>query len=416
MNPTRFQSKVQDLVRKGRSVLLVAPTGLGKTYAVTGDLETEFCKTVYAVPLRALGSGIRDAVAELKRNGNSLRPVIHHGDLQESELFGEEVIVTTYDQVVCGVPGLPLSLPLRAGHAVAGALLMSRLILDEAHLAWAISRDALSILLAIVDFRRKLGLQTILLTATLPRSVAKRLSEPDALDMALVVVGEDGFANDEGLQARNQNRHVTIAKLELKSKGKEAAKTLDTSGLDRRLVTPSGSKKIYFANTVERIQQTYDSLISQGVIPDKVTVLHNRMPKSWRQKAEKDVHARFGEGTSDGDWLLLTNQVAEVGLDISAPLVVSDPAPVDTLVQRAGRCGRWFRNAKTTGEFYVITVSICLTVRHRSGNRGKSRIRSAKFFPWKSLLAILQPKICCTSFQMDRVQRRLPYPWERPIV
>jgi hypothetical protein len=84
------------------------------------------------VPLRALGFGIRDAIAAMRRNGKPIEPVIHHGDQQDSHLFGEEVIVTTYDQVVCGVPGLPLSLPLKAGHAVAGALLMSRLILDEA--------------------------------------------------------------------------------------------------------------------------------------------------------------------------------------------------------------------------------------------------------------------------------------------
>lgn len=135
MKPTKFQVDVQDRVKQGKSVLLVAPTGLGKTFAVTGDLQNRFCKTVYAVPLRALGGGIRDAIGGLKRNGNALAPVIHHGDVQESELFSEEVIVTTYDQVVCGVPGLPLSLPLKAGHAVAGALLMSRLILDEVHLA-----------------------------------------------------------------------------------------------------------------------------------------------------------------------------------------------------------------------------------------------------------------------------------------
>ena len=137
---TKFQQRVQDLLREAKSVLLVAPTGSGKTLAVTADIQERFTKTIYAVPLRALGVGIRDAIAKLKRNGRAIEPTIHHGDTQESLLFSEEVVVTTYDQVVCAVPGLPLSLPLRAGHAVAGALLMSRLILDEVHLAWGISR------------------------------------------------------------------------------------------------------------------------------------------------------------------------------------------------------------------------------------------------------------------------------------
>jgi Lhr-like helicase len=63
MKPTKFQSLVQDELRNGKSVLLVAPTGLGKTFAVVGDVQDGFRKIVYAVPLRALGGGIRAEVS-----------------------------------------------------------------------------------------------------------------------------------------------------------------------------------------------------------------------------------------------------------------------------------------------------------------------------------------------------------------
>ncbi len=213
VEPTKFQFAVQEALSEGKSLLLVAPTGLGKTFAVTGDLRESFCKTVYAVPLRALGGGIRQQVAELRRDGKPLQPVIHHGDQQESVLFGEEVVVTTYDQVVCGVPGLPLSLPLKAGHAVAGALLMSRLILDEAYLAWGISDQTLTILLGIVDFRTKLGLQTVMLTATLPTLVADTICRELALE--LKVVGDGELSSDEGLEKRERNRLVEVSALKL---------------------------------------------------------------------------------------------------------------------------------------------------------------------------------------------------------
>jgi CRISPR-associated endonuclease/helicase Cas3 len=348
---TKFQVVVQEALSKGKSLLLVAPTGLGKTFAVTSDLQENFCKTVYAVPLRALGSGICEQVKELRRAGQPLNPVIHHGDMQESVLFGEEVIVTTYDQVVCGVPGLPLSLPLKAGHAVAGALLMSRLILDEAHLAWGISDQALTILLGIVAFRRKLRLQTVLLTATLPTTIAKQIGL--AFDLEVLVVGDNELPADKGLLRRKANRQVQVSALKLKLAEKGDKKKLDYATLDKKL-RPTGGKRIYFANTVERIQETYDRLIAAEVDPDSVTVLHNRMPRSQRAQAERQTAERFGKGSVGGDWLLLTNQVAEAGLDISAPLVVSDPAPVDTLVQRAGRCARWFRGEVTMGEFYMV--------------------------------------------------------------
>jgi CRISPR-associated endonuclease/helicase Cas3 len=346
---TGFQPKVQEILKQGKSVLLVAPTGLGKTLAVTADLQERFTKTVYAVPLRALGVGIRDAISELRRDGRSIETRIHHGDTQESLLFSEEVVVTTYDQVVCGVPGLPLSLPLRAGHAVAAALLMSRLILDEVHLAWGISAQALSILLAVIAFRRKLELQTVVQTATLPDEVAKFLCKE--LDLELVLLGEGNFEADEGLSLRERNRRVEVSALSVKAKGE----TLDYAALDDSLAGIPG-KRIYFANSVDRLQATYDRLVQRGLSPEAITVLHNRMPRSWRQEAEQRAIRRFGKKASEGDWLLLTNQVAEAGLDISAPLVISDPAPVDTLVQRAGRCARWFRDRPVAGEFRVLTA------------------------------------------------------------
>lgn len=60
---TTFQLKVQEALRQGKRLILLAPTGLGKTLAVTADVQEKFTKTVYAVRLRALGVGIRDVLA-----------------------------------------------------------------------------------------------------------------------------------------------------------------------------------------------------------------------------------------------------------------------------------------------------------------------------------------------------------------
>jgi CRISPR-associated helicase Cas3 len=353
LKATEYQKLVQEKVKDGESILLVAPTGLGKTFAATGDLSGRFCKTVYAVPLRALGNDIKRSVSEWNAaEGTKINPAIHHGGIQESTLFSEDFIVTTYDQVVCGVPGLPLSLPLKSGHAVAGALLMSRLIFDEAHLAWGISKEALTILLAITKFRSNFGLQTILMTATLPDAVSKHLA--DELKMERILIGKGGeIEDDEGLLRRDENRQVKAELLELKRKGDE--KKLDLSPSDKLLVEGNG-KRIYFANTVERLQKTYDRLIQKGIDQERILVLHNRMPHVWRTNVETQVKEHFSKDSKEGDWILLTNQVSEAGLDISAPLVISDPAPVDTLVQRAGRCARWFRESITEGRFIVLKV------------------------------------------------------------
>lgn len=353
MKATKYQDIVQQQIKQGKSLIVVAPTGLGKTFAVTGDLQDEFHKTIYAVPLRALGNDIKRSVSDLKRNEQPIQVVTHHGSVQESTLFSEEVIVTTYDQVVCGAPGLPLSLPLKSGHTVAGALLLSRLIFDEAHLAWGISDQALSILLAIVKFRSGFGLQTILMTATLPDAVSKLLSEKLGIEKVLVGKGGD-VEDDEALSEREKNRKVKPELLELRRGKSEDG--LNLAPLDELLKVEGQGKRIYFANTVDRLQATYDRLVQSGVKRERIIVLHNRMPHTWRKEIEGKVKALFGKDSGNEDWILLTNQVAEAGLDISAPLVISDPAPVDTLVQRAGRCARWFRAGETTGRFIVLKV------------------------------------------------------------
>jgi CRISPR-associated helicase Cas3 len=363
---TKFQKVVQDKLKSGRSLLLIAPTGLGKTLAVVGDLSEKFCKTVYAVPLRALGGGIKKEISEkIRRNNKKLFPVLHHGDIQESNLFGEEVIITTYDQVVCGVPGLPLSLPLKAGHAVAGALMMSRLILDETHLAWSISDNALSILLGIVEFRRKFGFQTVVLTATLPSTIANKISSK--LNMDLIIAGEGETGLDESLTLRNSHRTVNVViqplvaervtdkskKIDKLPVNENKDKKINLEPLINKLIN-NNHKCIYFANTVDRLQDIYDRLISAHINADNITVLHNRMPRNWRTLAEERTYEYFGQNSNTGKHILLTTQVAEAGLDISAPLVISDPAPVDTLIQRAGRCARWFRTKKIEGEFCIL--------------------------------------------------------------
>lgn len=352
MNATEFQLKIHELLVQKRSLLVVAPTGLGKTFAATGDLLTDFQRVVYSVPLRALGDDVRRVVCGFQRDGQNINAVVHHGAAQESTLFGEEFVVTTYDQVVCGVPGLPLSLPLKSGHAVAGALMMSRLVLDEAHLAWGISKDALAILLAIVKSRTSFGLQTVVMTATMPDEVAQLLANNLGLELVRVGVGGE-VVSDRGLKQRDENRRVTPTKLEINIP--RGTKELDFTPLDD-LLTQDDERRIYFANQVETLHKTYDRLINRGVPRERLLVLHNRMPRQWRQNVEEQVHQFFGSKGEVNDKILLTNQVAEAGLDISAPLVVSDAAPVDTLVQRAGRCARWFRSGITEGRFVVLDV------------------------------------------------------------
>ena len=79
-----------------------------------------------------------------------------------------------------------------------------------------------------------------------------------------------------------------------------------------------------------------------------ITLFHARFALGDRLRLEDRVLARFGsESTPDlrRGQMLIATQVAEQSLDVDFDLVVSDLAPIDRLIQRAGRLCRHVRDA-----------------------------------------------------------------------
>ncbi|RUM89845.1 MAG: hypothetical protein DSZ24_00225 [Thermodesulfatator sp.] len=319
---------------------MVAPTGSGKTRAVSGR---KFGKLIYGIPLRALAGSLK---RELSSCG--WQAVIHHGDLQESRLLAEEAVLTTYDQIVCAAAGLPLSFSLSAGHAVAGGLFQGTLVLDEVHLARGISSEALLILFGILYQRRKFGLPTVVMTATLPRWLQEFMEEQFGLTRIDV--------DEETLELRESRRRVSCELESLtRGRGEDPFLESELEALSRRL--SEARKAILFVNRVDRAQRIYLRL-RERLEGWKILLLHARFPAAKRRALEEEVLRLFGKGSPEpqSPTLLITTQVAEAGLDLSAPLVISEPAPVDTLIQRAGRCARWFREETAEGTFVVFAV------------------------------------------------------------
>src|SRR5690606_22975915 len=79
---------------------------------------------------------------------------------------------------------------------------------------------------------------------------------------------------------------------------------------------------------------------------DQVPLLlfHARFPTDQRAEHERQVLAAFGaQGERPQRALLIATQVAEQSLDIDFDFMLSDLAPVDLLLQRAGRLHRHVR-------------------------------------------------------------------------
>ena len=116
MNFRNFQKQAAEELKKGNSVLLHAPTGLGKTWATAKGFVESLPKTsdavsanpllgtrlLHVLPMRALANSVAKDISGLLKHqgfGEMYKPTIHHGQQQESEIFAERIGVTTIDQI-----------------------------------------------------------------------------------------------------------------------------------------------------------------------------------------------------------------------------------------------------------------------------------------------------------------------------
>ena len=196
--PYPYQTKLGKELTEGKSLILRAPTGSGKTWATIAPFiyswlthEKFADRLIYALPLRALASNLcKSTQAKLKevpefqgRVSSSAKnrrycsddPFylgLQMGGQQGDPFFEGDITFTTIDQLLSAYLFAPVSLPARVGNIGAGALIGSFLVFDEVHLL----DPQRSLATAIEMLVRLKGLaQFVLMTATMPDSVMQWL-------------------------------------------------------------------------------------------------------------------------------------------------------------------------------------------------------------------------------------------------
>jgi CRISPR-associated endonuclease/helicase Cas3 len=207
-------------------------------------------------------------------------------------------------------------------------------VLDEVHAYDAYMSTLLERLLA---WLAALGCSVVLLSATLPRSRRRRLLEafgaagdvPDAPYPRLLAV-QGGRCSAETFRP---SRRAGVG-----------LDWVDVGALPARLgeALQEGGCAAVVCNTVGLAQEIFQSL--RAVLgPSGVPVLlfHARFPFGRRDELEKTVLRLFGKGgRRPRAAVLVATQVVEQSLDLDFDLMVSEVAPVDLVLQRAGRLHR----------------------------------------------------------------------------
>ena len=362
VKPYPYQKRVLQALMQGKNVILVVPTGGGKTRAATlpffhnkarkyGALPE---KALYVVPMRVLATQFLTTCKTLYKeelNPDLFRETemiyerlkrksisIQTGESPEDPQFESMITACTIDQMLSGALGIPYSLDNRKANINVGAICSSYLILDEPHL-YPVSEDGRSYKGAFTTCLELLRLLSgltrfVFMSATMSCELVKRLGT--MLDAKIIDL------DDVELDELNKGRSRVFARAKEPMSAEQILQYHDQQHRHCSLVV---------CNTVQRAQETYLHLseaIEQQQLNIELRLLHSRFTDKDRKKQGEELGELLGKEQwqsdiyqGEKDVIVVATQVVEVGLDISVHTLHSENAPANSLVQRAGRCARF---------------------------------------------------------------------------
>ena len=266
--------------------------------------------------------------------------------------------VGTIDQVLLGALRAKHS-PLRLLGAATGTL-----IVDEAHSLDPYMRQ---LLVRCVEWVASLGTPVVVMSATMPHRRVSELvdayrrgadvhsgasdapPEPPGYPMWMSWTPTDGWLSADARARRSWTLRVDVADV-------VAAQLTQQIAAAAVAATATGKCVLVVRSTVGAAQQTHDAALASdpSLKPgETLEILHSRMPQHQRRSRSQRLLDTLGPDTArrPGRLLLVATQVVEQSLDVDFDLLITDPAPVSALLQRAGRVRR--HRPTTTGPVRV---------------------------------------------------------------
>lgn len=347
--PRTFQTAIAGL---GERLLLLAGCGSGKTIAawswaaaqLAGDT---FAHVVFLYPTRGTATeGFRDYVgwapeaeamllhgssrfelADMVDNppealaGKALGPTEAEARLFALGLWGRRFFSATVDQFLGYLAhdyGATCLAPVMADAV---------LIVDEVH-----SFDP-QMFEQLVAFAKTFHGPLLCMTATLPPARRRALEEAGLRSYPRTDAGADEATAAHELAIAESTPRYALGRLPDADAAFAAANRAVSEGL----------RVLWVVNTVARCQASARRLLASGHTP---LVYHSRFRLMDRKDRHREVVDAFALGSRRGGVVAVTTQVCEMSLDLDADVLITELAPIPSLVQRFGRANRHLRRAR----------------------------------------------------------------------
>ena len=252
-----------------------------------------------------------------------------------------EVGVGTLDQALLAV------LPARHQSLRLLGLAGKVLLVDEVH---AYDPYMMTLLKTLLAAHARQGGSAILLSATLPLAARDELVAAYRFGLG---AQEDNVLEDNRYPLATQaGQSLASHACETRPQLRRSVAVLpvhNEAGVVDLVVeqAKAGRSVCWIRNTVDDARRA-KQLLAEHLPSEKLSLFHSRFAMGHRLDIEGQVLALFGKhsiGKERAGQVLVGTQVLEQSLDFDVDLMVSDLAPVDLLIQRAGRLQRHARQA-----------------------------------------------------------------------
>lgn len=387
--PNDLQLTAWQISRDFSLAIVEAPTGEGKTeaaYALCEPSRADGQGIYFALPTMATANGLYERVRRYLHDASDNEVIatklLHsqawlyrervamahspgeEGEMQEASATDwfdgpkrgllAPYAVGTIDQALIA------ALKARHGFIRLFALAGKVIVIDEVHAYDVYMGDLLDVLLG---WLRSLGCKVILLSATLPQARREALvrawAHVDASKVdKWIVCGEGGerqlceypcitWVESAGFTKCKQvsvtpRKPLTIKLVPFNGE----PMWLAAAKLAQRILHQRGGLSVLVLNTVRDAQLAFAWLRENATPQDGLDLFHARFTAYDRERLEKHVLETYGKQAGlNGDRILVATQVVEQSLDLDFDNMVTALAPIDLLIQRAGRLHRHARGA-----------------------------------------------------------------------